>query len=108
MGLSFITEGAIPFAARPITCNSINDGWFRCCWCTRLSLGSRINAPHGGIIVILATDFSHFLQTLLALVVGTLISALLYGFLKPKVTEMKFKLLKQWMNNRITTSSCQN
>ena len=42
--------------------------------------------PHGGIIVILATDFSHFLQTLLALVVGTLISAL-YGFLKPKVTE---------------------
>ena len=24
-----------------------------------LALGSRINAPHGGIIVIAATDFSH-------------------------------------------------
>ncbi|MEJ7157891.1 PTS fructose transporter subunit IIABC [Staphylococcus caprae] len=88
MGLSFITEGAIPFAAadplRVIPSMMVGSG---VAGALALSLGSRINAPHGGIIVILATDFSHFLQTLLALVVGTLISALLYGFLKPKVTE---------------------
>jgi fructose-specific phosphotransferase system IIC component len=35
-----------------------------------LALGSRINAPHGGIFVIATTDFSHILQTLLALVIG--------------------------------------
>lgn len=88
MGLSFITEGAIPFAAadplRVIPSMMVGSG---VAGALALSLGSRINAPHGGIIVILATDFSHFLQTLLALVVGTLISALLYGFLKAKVTE---------------------
>ena len=38
-----------------------------------LALGSRINAPHGGIIVIATTDFSHILQTLIALIVGTLV-----------------------------------
>ena len=52
-----------------------------------LGLGSSIKAPHGGIFVIIGTDFNHILQTLIALVVGTLVSALIYGFLKPKVTE---------------------
>ena len=100
MGLSFITEGAIPFAAadplRVIPSMMVGSG---VAGAIALGLGSRINAPHGGIIVILATDFSHVLQTILALVVGTLVSALLYGFLKPKVTKMKSKHLKLWMNN---------
>ncbi|MBI5971763.1 PTS fructose transporter subunit IIABC [Staphylococcus caledonicus] len=88
MGLSFITEGAIPFAAadplRVIPSMMIGSGIGGA---IALGLGSSINAPHGGIIVILATDFSHILQTLLALVVGTIVSALIYGFLKPKVTK---------------------
>lgn len=88
MGLSFITEGAIPFAAadplRVIPSMMVGSGIGGA---IALGLGSSINAPHGGIIVILATDFSHILQTLLALVVGTIVSALLYGFLKPKVTK---------------------
>ena len=62
-----------------------------------LALGSRINAPHGGIIVIATTDFSHILQTLIALIVGTLVSAIMYGLLKPKVTKTKLKLQKLWM-----------
>ena len=61
MGLSFITEGAIPFAAadplRVIPSMMVGSG---VAGALALSLGSRINAPHGGIIVILATDFSHF------------------------------------------------
>ena len=55
-----------------------------------LGLGSRINAPHGGIIVI-ATDFSHIIQTIIALIIGTLVSAVLYGLLKPKLTEQEIK-----------------
>ena len=56
-----------------------------------LGLGSRINAPHGGIIVIAATDFSHIIQTIIALIIGTLVSAVLYGLLKPKLTEQEIK-----------------
>lgn len=95
MGLSFITEGAIPFAAadplRVIPSMMVGSG---VAGAIALGLGSRINAPHGGIIVILATDFSHVLQTILALVVGTLVSALLYGFLKPKVTKNEIQASK--------------
>ena len=88
MGLSFITEGAIPFAAadplRVIPSMMVGSG---VAGAIALGLGSSIKAPHGGIFVIVGTDFSHILQTLIALVVGTLVSALLYGFLKPKVTD---------------------
>ena len=92
MGLSFITEGAIPFAAadplRVIPSMMVGSGVGGA---IALALGSRINAPHGGIIVIAATDFSHIVQTLIALVVGTLVSAFMYGILKPKLTRDEIK-----------------
>ncbi|MFC0136470.1 PTS fructose transporter subunit IIC [Staphylococcus petrasii] len=92
MGLSFITEGAIPFAAadplRVIPSMMVGSGVGGA---IALALGSRINAPHGGIIVIAATDFSHIVQTLIALVVGTLVSAFMYGILKPKLTHDEIK-----------------
>ena len=96
MGLSFITEGAIPFAdpLRVIPSMMVGSGVGGA---IALALGSRINAPHGGIIVIATTDFSHILQTLIALIVGTLVS-IMYGLLKPKVTKTKLKLQKLWMN----------
>ena len=88
VGLSFITEGAIPFAAadplRVIPSMMVGSG---VAGAIALGLGSSIKAPHGGIFVIIGIDFNHILQTLIALVVGTLVSALIYGFLKPKVTE---------------------
>ena len=95
MGASFITEGAIPFAAadpiRVIPSMMIGSGVGGA---IALALGSRINAPHGGIFVIATTDFSHILQTLLALVIGTVVSALIYGFLKPKLTENEIEASK--------------
>ncbi len=95
MGLSFITEGAIPFAAadplRVIPSMMVGSGVGGA---IALALGSRINAPHGGIIVIAATDFSHILQTLIALIVGTLVSAIMYGLLKPKVTKNEIEASK--------------
>ena len=92
MVLSFITEGAIPFAAadplRVIPSMMVGSG---VAGAIALGLGSRINAPHGGIIVIAATDFSHIIQTIIALIIGTLVSAVLYGLLKPKLTEQEIK-----------------
>ena len=95
MGASFITEGAIPFAAadpiRVIPSMMIGSG---ISGAIALALGSRINAPHGGIFVIATTDFCHILQTLLAIAIGTIISALIYGFLKPKLTENEIEASK--------------
>ncbi len=51
-----------------------------------LGLGSAIQAPHG-IIVILGTDFGHVLQSLIAIIIGSLIAAIIYGLLKPKLTQ---------------------
>nr|WP_263314056.1 PTS fructose transporter subunit IIABC [Mammaliicoccus sp. Marseille-Q6498] len=88
MGLSFITEGAIPFAAadplRVIPSMMIGSGLGGA---IALGLGSSIQAPHGGIFVILATDFGHSLQTLLAVVIGALVGAIIYGLLKPKLSK---------------------
>lgn len=87
MGASFITEGAIPFAAadpiRVIPSMMIGSGIGGA---MALGLGSSIGAPHGGIFVILGTDFSHALQTILAILVGAAISAVIYGILKRKPT----------------------
>ena len=88
MGLSFITEGAIPFAAadpiRVIPSMMIGSGVGGA---IALGLGSSIQAPHGGIFVIVGTDFGHVLQSLLAIAIGAIISAFIYGMLKPKLTK---------------------
>lgn len=92
MGASFITEGAIPFAAadpiRVIPSMMIGSGIGGA---LALALGSSIHAPHGGIFVIFGTDFSHSLQTILAIVVGSLVAALIYGFIKKKPTEAEIE-----------------
>ncbi|WP_323703099.1 fructose-specific PTS transporter subunit EIIC [Mammaliicoccus sp. Dog046] len=96
MGLSFITEGAIPFAAadplRVIPSMMVGSGIGGA---LALGLGSNIQAPHGGIFVIFATDFGHVLQTLLAIVVGALISAIIYGLIKPKLTKEQLEIAEE-------------
>ncbi|MCD8821644.1 fructose-specific PTS transporter subunit EIIC [Staphylococcus gallinarum] len=86
MGLSFITEGAIPFAAadpiRVIPSMMVGSG---VAGAIALGLGSSIQAPHGGIFVIVGTDFGHVLQSLIAIVIGSIVAAILYGILKPKL-----------------------
>ncbi|MES3703120.1 fructose-specific PTS transporter subunit EIIC [Staphylococcus arlettae] len=96
MGLSFITEGAIPFAAadplRVIPSMMVGSG---VAGAISLGLGSAIQAPHGGIIVMLATDFGHVLQSLIALIIGALIGAIMYGLLKAKPTENELNALQE-------------
>ncbi len=86
MGLAFITEGAIPFAASdPLhvlpACiiGSASAG------ALSMAFKCTLMAPHGGIFVfpVVGNAFMY----LLALVVGTVVSAVLLGSLKKKVAE---------------------
>lgn len=83
MGASFITEGAIPFASadplRVIPSMMIGSG---VAGGLALLFGSNINAPHGGLVVIIGTDPSHALLTLLAILIGAVVGAVIYGMIK--------------------------
>ena len=84
MGLAFITEGAIPFAAsdplRVIPSCIIGSA---VAGALSMAFGCTLMAPHGGIFVFPVVE--HALMYLVALVVGTAVSALLLGVLKKKV-----------------------
>ena len=86
MGLSFITEGAIPFAASdPLhvlpACavgSAVAGGLSTAFGCTLM-------APHGGIFVV--PTIGNPLMYLVALVIGSFIACGLLGLLKKKVSE---------------------
>lgn len=81
MGLSFITEGAIPFgAADParaipsfIVGSALTDALVG-------MAGIKLMAPHGGIFVIALT--SNALLYLLFILIGAVVSGILFGFLR--------------------------
>lgn len=82
LGASFITEGAIPFAAADpfrvlpacIVGSALAGG-------LSMYFGCQLPAPHGGVFVIpLVVNPFHYL---LAIALGSLVSALLVGSLKP-------------------------
>lgn len=86
MGFSFITEGAIPYAAADpkavIPASVVGSaiagalvGLF----------GIKIPAPHGGILVMFLSN--NFFMYLIAVVIGAIVSAVLLGLLKKKVDE---------------------
>jgi len=86
LGLSFITEGAIPFAAadpmRVIGSSIVGSaiaGGLTQLWAVS------IPAPHGGLFVI--TLANRPLMFLLALAIGTAVSALMLGFWKQDKTQ---------------------
>lgn len=84
MGLAFITEGAIPYAAADpgrvipscIAGSAIAGGISMACGCTLM-------APHGGIFVFPVVG--NWPMYVAALIAGTVISAVLLGVLKKKV-----------------------
>lgn len=86
MGLSFITEGAIPFAASdPLhvlpACavgSAVAGG-------LSMAFGCTLMAPHGGIFVV--STIGNPLMYLVALVIGAFIACGLLGLLKKKVSE---------------------
>jgi PTS system fructose-specific IIC component len=85
MGLSFITEGAIPFAAadplRVIPSVMVGSA---VAGAMSMAFGIGLRAPHGGIFVVPLVQ-GGVLQYALSILVGAFISALLLGFLKKPV-----------------------
>ena len=86
MGLSFITEGAIPYAAadplRVIPSCMIGAAT---AGGLSMALGCTLRAPHGGIFVFPVVG--NALQYVLALVIGSLVGMLMLGLLKKKVAK---------------------
>ena len=84
MGLAFITEGAIPYAAAdPLHVLPSCIVGSAAAGALSLAFGCTLMAPHGGIFVFPVVG--NALMYLVALVVGTVISAVLLGVLKKKV-----------------------
>lgn len=83
LGLCFISEGALPFvAADPfrVIISSVIGGAVAGAYSGYFSIG--LPAPHGGIFVVLLT--SNPIQYILAISIGSIVTGLLYSFLKPK------------------------
>ena len=86
MGLAFITEGAIPFAASdPLHVLPSCMIGSAVAGALSMAFGCTLMAPHGGIFVVPVVG--NALLYLAALVIGTVAGALLLGILKKKVSE---------------------
>ncbi|OYQ89895.1 PTS fructose transporter subunit EIIBC [Wohlfahrtiimonas chitiniclastica] len=87
LGLAFISEGAIPFAARdPFRVIPCFVAGSAVAGAISMALGCQLKAPHGGIFVLaIPGAVSNLLGYALAIVVGTVVSALLLGIVKKTV-----------------------
>lgn len=88
LGLTFITEGAIPFAATdPLhiigssVIGSAIAGGLTQLWHVN------VPAPHGGVVALLLTNQK--LGFIISLLIGTIIAALILGFWRPAAKENK-------------------
>jgi PTS system fructose-specific IIC component len=91
LGLCFISEGAIPFAAKDplrVIPSSIIGGALT--GALSMLFGCKLMAPHGGLFVLLIPNaINHALLYLLAIVIGSVVTGVLYAVLKrPEVVEM--------------------
>lgn len=84
MGLAFITEGAIPYAAAdPLHVLPACIVGSAAAGALSMAFGCTLMAPHGGIFVFPVVG--NAIMYLVALVAGTVISAILLGVLKKKI-----------------------
>ena len=84
LGISFITEGAIPFAAgdpfRVIPSLMVGSA---VAGALSMVFGAALQAPHGGIFVLFIPNaVSNLLMYALAIAIGTVVTALMVNFLK--------------------------
>ncbi|MCT2386689.1 PTS fructose transporter subunit IIBC [Erwinia pyrifoliae] len=90
LGMCFISEGAIPFAARDpmrvLPCCVIGGA---VTGAISMTIGARLMAPHGGLFVLLIPGaITPVVGYLLAIVAGTLVAGLSYALLKRPETEL--------------------
>ncbi|MEV5026845.1 fructose-specific PTS transporter subunit EIIC [Paenibacillus sp. LPE1-1-1.1] len=89
LGISFITEGAIPFAAGDpfrvipsIVVGSAVTG------ALSMAFGATLRAPHGGIFVLpIPNAVSHLALYALAIIIGTVVTAVMLSILKKPVEQ---------------------
>lgn len=89
LGISFITEGAIPFAAGDpfrvipsIVAGSAVTG------ALSMAFGATLRAPHGGIFVLpIPNAVSHLALYALAIIIGTVVTAVMLSILKKPVEQ---------------------
>ncbi|WLG95098.1 PTS fructose-like transporter subunit IIB [Pseudomonas sp. FP198] len=97
LGLCFISEGAIPFAAKDplrVIPSSVAGGALT--GALSMYFGCKLMAPHGGLFVMLIPNaINHALLYLLAIVAGSLLTAVTYALLKrPEAVEMALEPAK--------------
>ena len=87
LGLSFISEGAIPFAARdPLRVIPSFVAGSAVAGAISMVLGCALKAPHGGVFVLLIPGaITNLIGYVIAIVAGTAVSAILLGLVKKRV-----------------------
>ncbi|WP_059275203.1 fructose-specific PTS transporter subunit EIIC [Escherichia albertii] len=93
LGLCFISEGAIPFAARDpmrvLPCCIVGGALTGA---ISMAIGAKLMAPHGGLFVLLIPGaITPVLGYLVAIIAGTLVAGLAYAFLKRPETQVVAK-----------------
>ena len=88
LGLSFITEGAIPYAARdPLRVIPANMVGSALAGAISMVAGAQLRVPHGGVFVLpIPNAVTHLGLYIVALAAGTAVSAVLLGLFKKSVS----------------------
>ncbi len=88
LGLSFITEGAIPYAARdPLRVIPANMVGSALAGAISMVAGAQLRVPHGGVFVLpIPNAVTHLGLYVVALAAGTAVSAVLLGLFKKSVS----------------------
>ncbi|MGY4815125.1 PTS fructose-like transporter subunit IIB [Pseudomonas chlororaphis subsp. piscium] len=97
LGLCFISEGAIPFAAKdPLRVIPASIAGGALTGALSMYFGCKLMAPHGGLFVMLIPNaINHALLYLLAIVAGSLLTAVVYAVVKrPEVAELALEPVK--------------
>ncbi|AZC35278.1 PTS fructose-like transporter subunit IIB [Pseudomonas chlororaphis] len=97
LGLCFISEGAIPFAAKdPLRVIPASIAGGALTGALSMYFGCKLMAPHGGLFVMLIPNaINHALLYLLAIVAGSLLTAVVYAVVKrPEATELALEPVK--------------
>ncbi|WP_330115127.1 PTS fructose-like transporter subunit IIB [Pseudomonas sp. JS3066] len=84
LGLCFISEGAIPFAAKdPLRVIPASIAGGALTGALSMYFGCKLMAPHGGLFVLLIPNaINHAMLYLLAIVAGSLVTGVIYALLK--------------------------
>ncbi len=86
LGISFITEGAIPFAAKdPLRVIPSLMAGSAVAGMISMAVGSQLRVPHGGIFVLpIPNAVTNLGGYIVAMIAGTVVTAVLLRVLKPK------------------------